>query len=110
MKVHFLAEAEEDLKELRRYLIRSFGPSAWQDSYRKIKESAHLLKTAPDSGSIPDELANLQLGRYRQLISGMNRILYEIREDAIYIHVICDSRRDMQTLLNRRLIRTTGLS
>ena len=109
MKVYFLAEAEQDLKELRRYILRTFGETAWADSYQKIKASVDLLQTAPDSGSIPDELADLQPGRYRQVISGMNRILYEIREDALYIHIVCDSRRDMRTLLSRRLVRTTGL-
>ncbi len=109
MKVYFLAGAEEDLKELRRYILRTFGETAWQDSYRKIKDSVRVLQTAPESGSVPEELADLQLGRYRQLVSGLNRILYEIRADALYIHIICDSRKDMRTLLSRRLIRTTGL-
>ena len=105
MKVYFLAGAEQDLKDLRRYILRTFGETAWADSYQKIKASIHLLQAAPHSGSIPDELADLQPGRYRQIISGLNRILYEIRGEAIYIHIVCDSRRDMQTLLAQRLLR-----
>lgn len=35
----------------------------------------------------------------------MNRILYEIGDTIIYIHIICDIRRDMRTLLSRRLLR-----
>ena len=108
MKVYLLAGAEEDLKDLRRYILRNFGDAVWHDSYRKIKESVALLQSAPESGSIPDELAVLNLSQYRQIISGMNRIFYEIRGNALYIHLVCDGRRDMQTLLSRRLLRTTG--
>ena len=35
----------------------------------------------------------------------MNRIIYEIRRETIYIHIICDSRRDTQGLLMRRMLR-----
>ncbi len=105
MKVYFLADAEEDLKELRRYIQRSFGEPAWRETYQKIKNSLRALQSAPQSGSIPEELAVMNFHQYRQVISGMNRILYEIREDALYIHIVCDGRRDMRTLLNRRLVR-----
>ena len=105
MKVYFLAGAEADLKELRRYILQNFGEVAWRDSYRKIKDSVRRLQTAPESGPIPDELADLHLSQYRQVVSGLNRILYEVRGNALYIHLVCDSRRDIKTLLNRRLLR-----
>jgi len=35
----------------------------------------------------------------------MNRIIYEIRRKTIYIHIVCDSRQDMQGLLMRRMLR-----
>jgi len=47
----------------------------------------------------------LGLQQYRQVISGMSRIIYELRDEVIYIHIVCDTRRDMRTLLSRRLLR-----
>lgn len=105
MRAVFLAGAEEDLRELRRYLIKSFGMSTWQESYQKIKDAVRAIQTFPQGGSLPEELIDLGLQQYRQAISGMNRIIYEIREDVIYIHIVCDTRRDMRTLLSRRLMR-----
>ena len=105
MKVYFLPGAEEDLRDLRRYILRAFGDTAWQDSYQKIKESVRLLQETPEIGSVPEELIDLQFDHYRHLVSGKNRILYEIREDALYVHVICDARRNMRSLLGRRLVR-----
>lgn len=105
MKVYFLAGAEEDLRDLRRYLLRSFDEAAWLDSYGKIKDSVRILRDNPEIGSVPEELTELHFDHYRQLVSGLNRMIYEIREDALYIHVVCDSRRDMRSLLERRLLR-----
>jgi hypothetical protein len=34
----------------------------------------------------------------------MNRIIYEVRVDVAYIHVVCDTRRDLKGLLMRRMV------
>lgn len=104
-KVIFLQPAEHDLKELRDYILKNFGKDAWQACYTKIKDSVNAIETFPEGGKIPDELESLNLIQYRQVISGMNRIIYEIRQDLIYIHVVCDARKDMKSLLTKRLLR-----
>jgi toxin ParE1/3/4 len=104
-KVVILGAAEEDLKELRNYIVKHFPLDAWQDTYSKIKESIRNLKTFPFSGNIPEELERLNLTQYRQVISGMNRVIYEVRQEVIYIHIVVDTRRDMKSLLTQRLLR-----
>jgi len=103
--VVFLGSAEDDLKELNRYIVKNFGEETWQTSYRKIKDSIGLLTTFPLAGKIPEELGRLNLTQYRQVLSGMNRIIYEVRQHTIYIHLVCDSRKDMQSHLTRRLLK-----
>ncbi|WP_198084303.1 type II toxin-antitoxin system RelE/ParE family toxin [Variovorax sp. E3] len=104
MKVVFLQSAEADLKDLRRYVIKNFGSTAWASSYAKIKESVALIEAHPQAGRVPDELEDLNVAQYRQVISGMNRIIYEVRVDAAYIHLVCDTRRDLKGLLMRRIV------
>lgn len=99
-----LKSAEADLKELRSYVSRNFGQETWQATLRKLNESIELIRSYPEGGSIPSELERLQLVQYRQVISGMNRIVYEMRGDTTYIHVVCDARRDLRALLMRRLL------
>lgn len=106
-KVFFLHQAELDLKELKDYLLKNFSNRFWQSTYKKIKETINNIKGFPEVGCIPPELENLNLYQYRQVISGMNRIIYEIKKEMIYIHIICDVRREMKSLLSRRLLRTT---
>ena len=106
ISVVFLRSAELDLKELKSYLVKNFGKDAWQASYSKIQETVDTLQTFPLGGKIPEELDKLNLTQYRQVISDMNRIIYEVRQETIYIHIVCDTRKDMKSLLTKRLLRT----
>ena len=104
-KIIILASTKYDLKELRHYIIKNFSTKTWQNTFIKIKEAIRNLKKFPYSGSIPEELEKLHLKQYRQVISGMNRIIYEVRQDIIYIHIIVDSRKNFKTLLEKRFLR-----
>lgn len=105
LKIEILESAEYDLKQLRRYLIKNFSTKSWQTSYQNIKSSIRNLKEHPKIGVIPEELEKLSLHQYRQVISGHNRIIYEVRLQTIYIHIIIDSRQDFKSLLLKRLIK-----
>ena len=105
IKVVILESAEHDLKEVRSYIVKNFSLKTWQNAYDKIKGVIRNLKTFPYTGSIPEELDKLNLSQFRQVISGMIRIIYEVRQDTLYIHIIVDGRRDMTYLLTRRLLR-----
>lgn len=105
MNIVFLESAERDLHALRSYLVKNFSGEIWRDTYGKLKQTIRRLKDFPLSGSVPEEIKNLGLSHYRQVVSGMNRIIYEVRQDTIFIHMIVDVRRDMTTLLTQRLLR-----
>lgn len=78
-RIVFLASAEQDIKELKSYIIKKFSLVTWQDTYNKLKDTIRNLKTFPFAGSIPEELEKLNLTQYWQVISGMNRVIYEVR-------------------------------
>jgi toxin ParE1/3/4 len=105
-KIIILESAEHDLKELRSYIVKNFSQETWQTTFERIKEAIRNLKTFPYAGSIPEEFEKINLSQYRQVISGMNRIIYEVRQDSVYIHLIVDTRRDLKALLIRRLLRS----
>ena len=100
------AVAEADLIELRAYLLRRFGASRWQDSKQAIQRAVARIASHPQAGKLPEELLALNLAQYRQVLADMNRIIYELRGDAAYVHVVCDVRRDLRAVLLRRLIET----
>ncbi|WP_348695581.1 type II toxin-antitoxin system RelE/ParE family toxin [Duganella fentianensis] len=106
-RVVLLASAEQDLKDLKAYLLKNFSSETWVSTYTLIKHTIRQLQHFPEAGTIPDELEKLNLVQYRQVLSGMNRIIYEVRQGVVYVHIIADVRRDRKTLLTRRLLRVT---
>ena len=63
------------------------------------------LKQFPEAAHLSPDLDSLNLVQYRQLISGKNRIIYEIRGMIIYIHIVCDAWQDMVNIPYKRLLR-----
>jgi toxin ParE1/3/4 len=108
VRVVFLPGAEQDLRDIRHHVLKKFGAQAWADTLARLRATADTLKAFPLSGAVPDELADLGSERYRQLISGKNRVIYEVTAELVYIHIVCDVRRDLRRLLNRRLLRVVG--
>lgn len=107
MKIVVLESAELDLKDLRSYIVKNFSVATWKKTFQQIKTSVRNLASFPRLGSIPDELQALNLTQYRQVLSGPNRIIYEVRQDTIYVHLIVDARRDLLSFLLGRLVRET---
>ncbi|WP_028202019.1 type II toxin-antitoxin system RelE/ParE family toxin [Paraburkholderia nodosa] len=105
MKAVFLQSARTDLQDIRRYVIAKFGQKAWRETSAKIRGDIEQLEAFPRNGHIPHELAELGVPNYRQIVSGMNRIVYEIDDPMIYIHLIVDTRRDLKDVLARLLLR-----
>lgn len=105
LSVVFLRSANLDLRELKSYIVRNFGKDTWKATYGKIQQAVGAIQAFPLGGVIPEELEKLNLTQYRQVLSGMNRIIYEVRQQTIYIHVVCDARKNMKSLLMKRLLR-----
>lgn len=103
--VVILRSAEADLRELRSYVLKNFGQQTWQHSYGSIRKALDRLAAYPSAGTVPDELSLVAIDQYRQVISGMNRIVYEIRGDTAYVHLISDTRQDLKNVLLRRMLR-----
>lgn len=105
MKVVILESAQADLVELRSYIVKNFSVTTWRATYAKLKLAIRNLAKFPQLGGIPDELETLNLTQYRQILSGKNRVIYEVRQDAVYVHLIVDTRRDLKDVLMQRLLR-----
>jgi plasmid stabilization system protein ParE len=103
-RVEILHSAKSDLKEIKSYLTRQFSAASWQQTYDSLKQALRRIETQPYAGSMPEEIERLSLSQYRQVVCGMNRIIYEVRDKTIYVHIIADTRKNLQSLLLKRLI------
>ncbi len=62
------------------------------------------LATSPERGSHPKELLGLGIKEFRQTFFKPYRVIYRVTGNEVIIHLIVDGRRDMQSLLARRLL------
>ena len=62
------------------------------------------LTRFPERGSYPRELLALGIKEYRQTAFKPYRVIYRVVGSQVVIHLIVDGRRDMQSVLARRLL------
>jgi toxin ParE1/3/4 len=97
--------AEQDLEELHRYVEASDSRPRADRLLDQILDAAQELDSFPERGHVPKELEALGIREYRQVVVGPYRLIYRVLGSRVYIYLIADGRRDMQSLLERRLLR-----
>lgn len=105
LKYRILPTARIGINELRSYIIQTFGWETWRQTSTQMQETITHIRQFPASGHTPDELEGLFEGSFRQILSGKNRIIYQVRKETVFIHLIVDVRRDLPSLLHRILLR-----
>jgi toxin ParE1/3/4 len=63
------------------------------------------LDQYPARGNVPKELLSLGINDFREAHWKPYRIIYRIVGQRVVIYCVLDGRRNMQTLLQRRLLR-----
>ncbi|MNC90549.1 Plasmid stabilization system protein [compost metagenome] len=70
----------------------------------QLLEAVERLATFPDRGPHPKELQALGIREYRQAYFKPYRLIYRVTGKQVFIYLIADGRREMQSLLARRLL------
>lgn len=105
-EVLLTGDAEIDLQELYEHIAHSDSIGAADHIPSRLEEIASTLAADPTRGSIPKELRSLGLGEYRQVFLKQYRVVYRVLDERVVIYLIGDGRRNMQSLLSRRLLRS----
>ena len=69
-----------------------------------VRDRVALLADQPRLGAVPPELEELGIDRCLELAVGRNRLIYELRDDTVFILLVVDHRRDFRAALARRLL------
>ena len=97
-------DAEKDLEDLYHHILLNDGPGKADHVLNQIESAINKLKKLPERGVYPKELITLGIREYREVFFKAYRIIYRISNKKVFIMLIVDGRRDMQTLLTRRLL------
>lgn len=103
-KIRFTSGARQDLRAIFDYISESDSPEKARYVIKQIVEAALGLEKVPLRGAHPPELLEFGIRAYRQVFFKPYRIIYTVRGKSIFIAIIADGRRDMQTLLEGRVL------
>jgi toxin ParE1/3/4 len=96
--------AEQDLEAIYDYIAEFDDPSNADHVLDRLMATAEELAVMPERGSFPRELLDLGIKEYRQVFFKPYRLIYRLLNRDGVVFVIADGRRDMQSLLARRLL------
>lgn len=97
-------DAVYDLEDIYGYIESHDSPEKADYVLDKIEETFSSLSHNPKCRAYPDELLAVGLREYLEIYFKPYRIMYRVIALHVYIIMIIDGRRDMQSLLQRRLL------
>ncbi len=96
--------AERDLEGLYDHIAENDCTANAEHVLDRLTEVFGSLSQFPERGSHPKELMPLGIRDYRQALFKPYRLIYRVMGAQVIIYLIADGRRDMQSLLSRRLL------
>jgi len=104
-RVRLANEAEQDLVDIYRYVATHDSVESADYLLDELETLCSRLSSSPQRGHVPPELERIAVTVYREVHFKPYRVVYEIIGREVFVHCVLDGRRDMQSLLERRLLR-----
>jgi toxin ParE1/3/4 len=104
-KVNFLPADEDDLFVIYKYFRLNDSKSAAEKLLDKLYQSCATLWNYPKRGHCPPEMQLIEVYDYLEIHYKPYRIIYQVIKKQVFVHCILDGRRDMQKLLQERLLK-----
>lgn len=96
--------AEQDLEAIHDYIADFDCVANANYVLDQLMAVVDTLSRFPERGSYPKELVALGIKEYRQTSFKPYRVIYRVIDSQVVIYLIADGRRDMQSVLARRLL------
>ena len=104
-KVLLSKEAERDIEDIHRYVAQHDALEKADRLLIALEEACRALAVLPGRGHVPKELQPLGMTEFREVHHKPYRVIYRIAGQRVIVYCVLDGRRDMQSLLLRRLVR-----
>jgi toxin ParE1/3/4 len=103
-KVLLTHDAESDLASIFDHIAQHDAMENALHVFGQLEQALSSLANLPERGNYPKELAALGIRDYREIFFKPYRIIYRVSGKLVHVFLISDGRRDMQSLLQRRLL------
>lgn len=104
-RVLLVEDAERDIADIHAYIARTDSIGRADTVLDALEALCDSLRELPERGNKPKELRDLGIDFYREIHFEPYRTIYRIIGQDIVIHGVFDGRRDMESLLQRRVLR-----
>ncbi len=103
--VRFDQDAEDDLFDIYTFVAVNDSLEKADRLFAALRQTCLKLRKLPLRGNIPPELFEIGVTEFRELHCKSYRIIYSAESSTVYVHCVLDGRRDIQSLLQERLLR-----
>lgn len=98
-------DAQQDLQDIYDYVAEDDATMKADALLDKLEAGVTSLERFPERGTVIKELRDNGITEYRKIYFKPYRIIYRVLAAQVMVYLIVDGRRDMQTVLTRRLMR-----
>lgn len=104
-RVRISDDAEADIFDIYRFVATEDSVERADYVLEELETLCSSLTTSPSRGHVPPELDRIGVSNFREAHFKPYRVVYEVSGLKVVVHCVLDGRRDMQSLLERRLLR-----
>ena len=94
MKLIWDEKAKSELKQVARYIRKSFGLNQEKKYQQIIRNAANMLLTQPYMGALDPQLSNRTKSYRSIIVNKLNKMVYYVENDVVTIVAFWDCRRD----------------
>lgn len=103
--VNLVADAEIDLLNIYQYVALNDSLEKAVRLFDNLERTIMRLETMPLKGHCPPEMERIGVFEFREIFFKPYRIIYQVVKSDVYVHCVLDGRRDLQDILQERLLR-----
>jgi len=101
--IRITSAACRDLDDIHTWIAENDSVESADHVLTRLWEVAESIAELPSRGTHPKELPHGMEAEFRQVFFKPYRVIYEVRRDEVVVHLIADGRRNLHSLLIRRL-------
>jgi toxin ParE1/3/4 len=103
--VIFDQDAGDDLFDIYAFVAISDSVEKADRLFAALRQTCLKLRKLPLRGNILTELSEIGVVEFRELHYKPYRIIYSLESRTVSVHCVLDGRRDVQDILQERLLR-----
>jgi toxin ParE1/3/4 len=104
MKVILAPFAVRDIEDIIQYIREQDSRDAAIHELDNLEQTISTLTDLPNRGAPVKELSALGIKNIREIYFKPYRIIYEIESETVHVFCVADGRRDMLSLLEKRIL------